>query len=109
VNRVDIKPLTVNQAWQGKRFKTPKYKQYRRDVVLLLPKLDIPKDCKLRLDVVLGLSNKLSDIDNPLKPFIDCLQDKYEGFNDRDIYELSIKKEIVAKGKEFIDFKFTGI
>lgn len=106
--KIDIKPLTINQAWKGKRFKTDKYTKYRRDVVLILPNMEIPKEEKLRLEVNLGLSSKLADIDNPLKPFIDCLQDKY-GFDDRQIFELNVKKEIVPKGKEFIEFEILVI
>jgi len=28
---IPIKPLTVNKAWQGRRFKTPAYKQYEKN------------------------------------------------------------------------------
>ena len=49
--------------------------------------------------------SKLSDIDNPLKPFLDILQKKY-GINDRDINELLVKKTVVKKGDEFIFFYF---
>ena len=28
--RVFIKPLSVNEAWRGRKFKTPKYKQYEK-------------------------------------------------------------------------------
>ena len=40
------------------------------------------------------------DFDNPIKPFVDILQKKY-GFNDRDVYELNVKKEV---GEDGIDF-----
>ena len=83
--KVNIKPLSVNRAWQGKRFKTPEYAKYRRDMILILPPLRIQKEQELRLEIIWGLSSKLMDIDNALKPFIDCLQDKY-GFDDRNIF-----------------------
>lgn len=102
--KINIKPLSVNQCWQGKRFKTPKYKQYEFELLLLLKSnLNIPKG-RLRLLITFGLSSKLNDIDNGLKPFIDILQKKY-GFNDRDIYKLEVEKVIVPKGKEFIEFQ----
>jgi len=102
--KLNIKPLSVNQCWQGKRFKTPKYKQYEFELLLLLkPNLSIPKG-RLSLLITFGLSSKLNDIDNGLKPFIDVLQKKY-GFNDRDIYKLEVEKVIVEKGKEFIEFE----
>lgn len=100
--RVNIKPLTVNQAWQGKRFKTPKYKAYERELLLLLPRIKIP-DGAIELHVKFGLSSKLADIDNPVKCFVDCLQKKY-GFNDRNIYKMSLEKIDVKKGDEYVEF-----
>ena len=41
---IPLKPLSVNEAWQGKRYKTKKYKQYCKDIAMLLPKgIAIPK------------------------------------------------------------------
>lgn len=48
-------------------------------------------------------NNTLSDIDNPTKLILDILQKRY-GFNDKMIYELNLKKEIVKKGKEYFSF-----
>jgi hypothetical protein len=99
---IDIKPLSINVAFQGRRFKTPEYNQYINDVLYMLPKIPIglpPYD----LYIEFGTS-KLNDLDNNLKPFIDCLVKKY-GFDDRDIYFLSAKKVIVKKGAEYVKFK----
>ena len=101
--KLDIKPLTVNQAWQGRRFKTPKYNKYINDMLRILTPLKIPEG-HLHIDVTFGLSSKLADIDNPLKCFIDCLQKKY-GFNDNRIYKLTVQKVDVKKGAEFIEFE----
>jgi len=103
-----LKPLSVNQVWRGKRFKTKKYKSYERDLMLLLPKLKIEFKGNLKAEMVFGFSSPLSDIDNPLKPLIDVLQKKYN-FDDKQITELNVKKEIVKKGNEFIDIKITQI
>ncbi len=100
--RIAIKPLSVNQAWQGKRYKTPAYENYEK-MAYLLPKLEIPFG-KLKLRILWGLSSKNADIDNPCKPFIDLLQKKY-GFNDKLIYKLELEKVAVAKGSEFVDFE----
>lgn len=105
--RVDIKALSVNQAWQGRRFKTPKYNQYQKDVLTLLRPLEIP-DGDLELSLVFGHSNKASDIDNGVKPFVDILQKKY-GFNDSRIYRMIIDKVIVPKGKEYIEFSVKSL
>ena len=105
---IKIKPLSVNKAWQGKRFKTNEYKQYEKEVSLLLPShLKIPEG-RLRLNLEWGFSSKASDFDNPVKPFTDILQKKY-GFNDSRIYESHIKKVDVKKGAEYILFDISAI
>lgn len=103
--RVKIKPLSANKAWQGRRFKTDEYKKYEQDLNLLLPhpqNYHIPKG-KIGIRYEFGLSNKLSDIDNPIKQFQDILTKRYD-FKDSDIYELQVIKKIVKKGEEYIDF-----
>jgi len=104
---VKIKPLTVNQCWQGKRFKTPEYKAYEKHLMLLLPKIVIPPG-KLKLIAEFGASYLGSDIDNFLKPCIDIMQKKF-WFNDSNIWELEVKKFKVEKGEEYIKFEFISI
>lgn len=98
---IQEKPLSVNQAWQGKRFKTDIYKAYEKKMLLLLPKAKKPFSDMLRIEIHFGFSNQCSDIDNPVKPLLDILQKKY-GFNDKSIFELNLRKNIVQKGDEFI-------
>lgn len=102
-----IKPLSVNDAWQGRRFKTNAYKNYEKAVLLMLPKMEVP-DGDLKIELTFGFSNKASDIDNPVKCFVDCLQKKY-GFNDSRVYEMNLKKCKVKKGYEFIDFEISQL
>lgn len=102
--RIDIKPLSVNQAFKGRRFKTKEYIEYQKELLYKLKPMEIPKG-KLKLTIIYGLSSKASDIDNPNKQFIDTLSKKY-GFNDKMIYELNTKKVDVSKGCEFIEFYF---
>jgi len=102
---VIIKPLTVNQAWQGKRFKSHNYQIYEKELFYLLPKkIKIPKDL-LEVHYIFGTSSKNSDYDNFIKIFQDILQKKY-GFDDKKIYKAIIEKIDVKKGKEFISFGF---
>ena len=54
-----------------------------------------------------GFSSKNADIDNPTKPILDILQKKYK-FDDRQIYELNLKKQIVPKGDEFIEMQISA-
>lgn len=99
---VKIKPLSVNQVWQGKRFKTQKYKSYEKELLYRLPNIQIP-DPPYFVYYEFGFSSPLSDLDNPVKPLQDILQKKY-GINDKDIFEMHVKKCIVKKGSEFISF-----
>lgn len=102
--RISIKPISVNECWRGgRRFKTAKYEAFKQEMMYLLPKIKIPSN-RLKLTIKWGLSNKNSDIDNPIKPFLDTIQEKY-GFNDKIVFKLEVEKILVKKGKEFIDFK----
>ena len=101
--KVNIKPLSVNDAWQGRRFKTDLYKQYEHDLAFLLPRLKLPPP-PYYIRYIFGVSNAASDFDNPVKPLTDILQKKY-GFNDKHIMEAHIKKVIVPKGAEFFEFE----
>jgi Holliday junction resolvase RusA-like endonuclease len=101
--KINIKPLSVNQAWQGRRFKSDKYKSYEKAVLLLLPKSKKDYNGNLEVTIKYGFSSKLSDIDNPCKMILDCLCKKY-GFDDRQIFELHQYKEIVKKGNDYFAF-----
>jgi Holliday junction resolvase RusA-like endonuclease len=100
--KIHQKPLSVNQAWQGKRFKTPIYKDYESAMLLMMPNGKIDTDDMLRVEFFFGFSNKASDLDNPVKLLMDIAQKKY-GFNDKNVFELNIRKCLVKKGEEFID------
>lgn len=101
--RINIKPLSVNLAWQGSRYKTKLYKEYEKKLLLMLPRLDVGKDKKLEIYFMFGFSNVQSDLDNPVKLLIDIFQKKYN-FNDSYVWRLVVDKQKVEKGKEFIDF-----
>ena len=100
---INLKPLSVNEAWQGQRFKTDKYKKYEKDLLFILPNKKLTIKAPYNINILLFMSNKRSDIDNPVKLIIDILQKKYL-FNDCDIYQLLITKTIVKKGKEGFHF-----
>lgn len=100
-----IKGLTVNQAFKGIRYKTPKYDYFIKNCLSLLPnKIEIPDKTNVKLAIEFGFSSKLSDIDNCCKTFIDCLVKKYK-VDDRYIFEMHVFKKIVKKGDEYIKFK----
>ena len=101
--RVDIKPLSVNEAWQGRRFKSPKYKTYEKNLKMLLPKIILPQP-PYEIYFKFGFSNSASDWDNCIKPTQDCIANKYK-FNDKLIRRAVIETEIVKKGKEYFEFE----
>jgi len=100
---ITVKPLSVNQAWQGRRFATKEYKEYERFCLYLLPKAYLIPSDKIQLNLTFGLSNKSADLDNCCKPWIDILQKKYN-FDDKNIYKLIVEKKIVPKKQEYIEF-----
>ena len=108
--KLQIKPLSVNQAWQGKRFKTNDYKAYEKLMLLSLPPLKktdkIPD--MIRIEFQFGFSNINADIDNPVKPLLDILQKKYK-FNDSQVWEMEVGKKKVAKGQEYIQFNIMSV
>lgn len=105
--RLNIRPISVNRCWQGRRFKTEEYKSYEQEMIYRLPKMNVPKG-KLQIKIKCGFSSKASDIDNPIKPLLDILQKKYS-FNDKLIYKIELEKEDVKKGEEFIEFDLSTL
>ena len=117
--KIHIKPLSVNGAWNTycskcksaktvRRTKTEKYKAFSKELTLKLKPIKIDFKRDLSVHLTFGFSSTLSDIDNPLKPTLDVLQKKY-GFDDKQIFELQVKKEIVKKGDEFIELTINEI
>jgi Holliday junction resolvase RusA-like endonuclease len=105
--KVDIKPLSVNEAWKGRRMKSVKYMAFRKRVLYTLKPIKLPAG-PYRLELTYGFSSRGADIDNPTKMVIDILSEKY-GFNDNEIYELFIKKQIVKKEQEYFEFSITTL
>lgn len=105
---IKIKPMSVNDVWQGRRFKSPAYKQYEKAVLLMLPKkINIPEP-PFVLTLEFGFSSASSDWDNPIKPFQDILAKKY-GFNDKLIKRGIVSIETVKKGQEYVKFKLESL
>jgi len=96
---IPVKPLSVNQAWKGKRFKTAEYKAYARNVKLLLPRGEVIPEGRLQVSFTFYLSNASADWDNPVKPLQDVIF-RFYGVNDSRIYRATVEKIIVPKGME---------
>lgn len=103
-SKINVKPLSVNQAWMGRKFKTKAYLAYEKECLALLPVEPVNWDkVPLELSLTVGFSNMASDVDNVVKPFVDILQKKYN-FNDKYILRLIVEKKLVKKGFEYIEF-----
>lgn len=92
---LDTRPLSVNQAWQGRRYKTKAYKQYERDISFLIPGKykHNPLSGKLKVSYRWHLTHHATtDFDNPIKPIQDILQKNGVIEDDRFIYEANIEK-----------------
>lgn len=98
-----VAPLSVNNAWKGRRFKTKSYQNYQEALLRSLPPYIIPEGL-LQIGYVFGFSSTLSDFDNPVKTTTDCLSKRY-GFNDNLIRKAMIEVKIVPKGQEYFKFK----
>lgn len=104
--KLKIKPLSVNEAFKGKRINTSKYSKFKRDISKLLPELTYTSE-NLEIYILFGFSSKLSDLDNCVKTFLDSLTAKYK-VDDRYFYKMTVEKTIVSKGSEFIAFEITN-
>ncbi len=101
--KIDIKPISVNEAWKGRRFKTDKYKSFRKRVLLHLRPMKLPEEGKLEIHLKYGFTTAGADIDNPTKMILDILSEKFR-FNDNRIYRLIIDKDVVGKGNEYFSY-----
>ncbi len=101
--RLPIKPLSVNDAWKGRRFSTADKKEYERRVTRMLPDINIPSG-PYEVYYKFGFSSAASDWDNPIKPLQDILAKKYK-FNDKLIKRAIVETEKVEKGNEYIQFQ----
>jgi Holliday junction resolvase RusA-like endonuclease len=105
--KLDIKPLSVNVAWQGRRFSTPAKKQYEEQVLLMLPKQHIPGPY-YRIDYKFFLVNfKMTDQQNLLKCLTDCLVKRGIITDDRFIIDERIRK--YPSAHDGIELEIEGI
>ena len=90
--KLNMKPLSVNQAWQGQRYKTKMYKAYEQEALLRLPNKKTDSEClKISYDFYLKHS-KISDVGNFEKPLTDILVKKGIIKDDRYIRQIVITK-----------------
>ena len=80
-------------AWQGRRFKTQKYKDYEKEALILLRGQEKFKGKNISLSIKFYLKYaSTTDIDNLLKPLFDILTKAEIITDDRYIYKLIVEK-----------------
>ncbi len=103
--KIDIKPLSVNEAYKGKKYSTAKLKAYKRDMPLLLPsELQLPPG-RLVLLFRFHFKRKASDVDNCCKMAQDIIMEYY-GEDDREIYMTLNEKIVDYNSPEYLEFEF---
>lgn len=89
---VPIKAMSINQAWQGRRFATKGYKDYTNTFLMLLPKKETINGLVI-VHIIFYLKSPLKcDIDNMIKPCLDIIVKKEYIQDDRYICNLMVNK-----------------
>ena len=86
-----VKLLSVNEAWQGRRFKTNAYKGYEQELLLRLPKKKMTKG-DIEIHYTFNVKNMNRDIDNMIKPLQDILVKKGYIEDDRNVVFFTARK-----------------
>lgn len=94
---IDIKPLSANKIWQGRRYKTYEYQKYEKKFLSLLPEKE-QIDGKVGINLTFFLHYpQRCDIDNFFKAVLDILQKRKYIKDDRNIYYLEGHKIKTSK------------
>ncbi len=98
---IPVKPLSVNQAWKGRKFKTMDHKIYERDVAYFLPHDIETLKGELEVKYTFYLKNyKMSDAANFEKILSDILVSNRIMEDDRYIKRIICQKEPVTRSED---------
>ena len=90
---LNVKPLSVNEAWQGRRFSTPAKKAYEQRLSLSLPNVAVDGKPYYRVTYDFFLVRfATTDWDNLCKVLGDCLVKKGIISEDRLIVKATVRK-----------------
>lgn len=91
-------------TYRNKAIKQIKYVQYQNELRDELQGVEWPFEDKdlLEFKIIAGVSNKMADLDNVVKPLLDTYQGIFEKFNDNKVYHITLDKHITNKGKEYL-------
>lgn len=108
-HKFNFKPLSANKMFYRGKQLTREYREYRENIYEDIPnrnKWPFHEEDPLYFEVYVGLSSKLADVDNCIKPLLDTFQYMFE-FNDKYVFAVYIQKELVKRGEEYIDVTVT--
>lgn len=107
---LNVKPISVNAVWQGKRFKTKVYKDYEKELLYFLKRYK-PLNAKTKyykVNLLFGIKNfALTDVDNLVKPLMDIIVKAGIIKDDRYVAEYNIKK--IKSENNFIKIGIEGV
>lgn len=107
--KLNTKPFSANRMHYAKFKKdTVEYRAFKEEIYDLLRDHQVSKDVNLVLDLIVGYSSKLSDLDNAFKPLLDSMQ-LAMGFDDKQIFQITSFKEHTKKGEEFIMVRLSSV
>ena len=104
-----VKPISANMMFAGTQYyKRKQYVAYQTIIYASLHSMEAFWTFGKRpvsINVVAGLSSRASDLDNIIKPLLDTLQSyhMFTEFDDKAVYEIYLRKELVKRGKEYLD------
>lgn len=102
---VELPPLSVNKAWQGRRYKTKEYNNWLKDGLRLLPKREmIIEDVEVCLTFYMRNSAR-ADVDNPIKTCLDLLVKRGYLKDDVQVQSLYVYKEKSQKERIKIEIR----
>jgi Holliday junction resolvase RusA-like endonuclease len=94
---IQIKPMSINVCFQGRRFRTSTFKKWQDLIICSLP-AGSSKSKSLAMSIYIYLKDmNRSDLDNYIKPLIDCCVKKGIILDDRYIKYLEVIKRRAKK------------
>lgn len=88
--------------------KDKEYAAYCEELFYLIPIRPQKFEGKLKIYIVLGMSDKRADSDNQLKGIIDAISKRWK-FDDVQIFLHDVMKINVPRGEEFVAFKVARV
>lgn len=109
--KFEMKPFSANKMYyRDKRRRTVDYNRFTDAMLLVLQENPWEFQSSELVEVVVNtfVSNKLSDLDNFIKPILDCYQAAYPEFNDRYVMKINMEKTYCPSGEEYFEVYVNG-